>query len=78
MVVYQGWERNQMLMTEQEYRDLLKSNSKIVPIYNRDEYKLGYDDAWAGRCPNPEYENDDVYMSGYDSAVTDYLDQYRY
>lgn len=67
-----------MLMSDQEYRALLKKNSETVPIYNREEYGLGYNDAWAGRAPNPEYENDDVYMSGYDSAVTDYLDQYRY
>ena len=67
-----------MLMSDKEYQELLKSNSKIIPIYNRKEYQLGYDDAWRGCCPNPEYENDDVYMSGYDSAVTDHFDQYRY
>lgn len=67
-----------MLMTDQEYRDLLKKNSETEPTYNREEYKLGYNDAWNGCAPNPQYENDDTYMSGYDSAVTDYLDQYRY
>ena len=67
-----------MLMTEEEYQNLLKENNKTIPTYNTVEYGLGYDDAWKGNAPNPEYENDDRYMFGYDSAVQDRYDQYRY
>ena len=71
-------ETKQMLMSDQEYQNLLKENNKTIPTYNTVEYGLGYDDAWKGNAPNPEYENDDRYMFGYDSAVQDRYDQYRY
>lgn len=66
-----------MLMSDQEYQDLLKKD-KGIPAYNTLEYQLGYEDAWNGNVPNPEYEQNDLYWTGYDSAVQDRYDQYRY
>ena len=41
-------------------------------------YSLGYNDGWNRNVPNPEYENNDQYMTGYDSGYDDRHEQYQY
>jgi hypothetical protein len=62
-------------MSEQDYKALLKANSQIKPVK---EFGIGYNDGYAGNCPNPELENNDEYMSGYDSGYSDRIDRFRY
>lgn len=53
-------------------------DTETIAFYQTEEYSKGYEDGWRGNCPNPQYEDSDLYMQGYDTGFDERRDQYRY